>query len=64
MTTNEDLEEIYLERLRYLTSIDNILEQICENQYNIACSIGTDQKIVLGMGQKNDIRAEIGTASA
>lgn len=35
MTINKDLEDIYLERLNYLPSADELLEQFLENQYNI-----------------------------
>lgn len=64
MTTNEDFEEIYLERLRYLTSIDDMLEQILEDRHSIIHTIRANQKIGRWISQKNDIRVEIGLASA
>lgn len=59
MATNEDIEEIYLGRLRYLESVDDILEQILEDQYSstiINQKIG--QEIGQEMDQENDIRIE------
>lgn len=58
MTTNENFEEIYLERLRYLISVDDMVEKILEDQYTNIDTIQANQKISLGMGQKSDIRTE------
>lgn len=54
MATNEDLEEIYLGRARYLLSTDDMLEQILENRYNVISVIPISQEI----NQENDIRIE------
>lgn len=55
MATNEDFEEIYLERARYLLNTDEMLEQILEDRYNIISVIPISQEI----SQENDVRLEI-----
>lgn len=55
MTINEDSEEIYLERARYLSNIDDTLEQILEDQYNAIPVIQTSKKIIQEIGQGNNI---------
>lgn len=55
MTTNKDFEEIYLERIRYLSSIDDALEQILEDQHNVIPSIQTSKKLIQEIGQGNNI---------
>lgn len=52
MATNEDLEEIYLGRARYLLSADDMLEQILEDRYNVISVIPISQEI----NQENGIR--------
>lgn len=54
MATNEDLEEIYLERAIYLLNTDDMLEQILEDRYNVMPFIPIGQKI----SQENGIRIE------
>lgn len=58
MTTNEDFEEIYLERLRYLISLDSMFEKILENQYSNMNTVQPYQKISLGISQESDARIE------
>lgn len=54
MATNEDLEEIYLERTKYLLNADDMLEQILEDRYNVIPVISISQEI----NQENGIRIE------
>lgn len=54
MATNEDLEEIYLERAIYLLNTDDMLEQILEDRYNVIPFIPIGQEI----SQENGIRIE------
>jgi hypothetical protein len=64
MTTKEDLEEIYLERARFLLSTDEILEQILGDNDNIIPNILTyqekDIRIENSIGIENDIRIDNG----
>lgn len=64
MTTNEELEEIYLERLRYLTSIDDMRHQMLEDKDSIIYNIQVNQETSQGITQGNDIRVEADLASA
>lgn len=50
MTTKEDLEEIYLERTRFLLSTDEMLEQILEDGENVIYAFP--------IYRENDIRVE------
>ena len=58
MTTNENFEEMYLERLRYLISVDGMFEQMLEDQYDNVNTIQPYQKISLRMSQKSDVSSE------
>jgi hypothetical protein len=64
MTTNEDLEEIYLERLIYLTTVDDMLEHILEYRHTVHIVQASHEIISRNVSQKNDIRVEAGLASA
>lgn len=57
MTTNKELEEIYLERVGYLLSIDNLLEETLEDRYSVPF-------IQTQKGRENDIRINAEAATA
>lgn len=63
MTTIEDFEEIYLERLRYLASMDDMIHKMLEEQ-SVIYGIQADQDMNQVARQDNDIKVEAESASA
>lgn len=57
MAMNKDLENIYLERSRYLLNTDELLEQILEDQYN-TIPVTKISKLGPEISQENDIRID------
>jgi hypothetical protein len=64
MTTIEDFEEIYLERLRYLASMDDMMHEMLEDQQSVIYDIQASQDMNQVARQDNDIRVEAESASA
>lgn len=64
MTTIEDFEEIYLERLRYLASMDDMIHKMLEEQQSVIYDIQASQNMNQVARQDNDIRIEAESAMA
>lgn len=64
MSTNEDFEEIYLERLRYLVSLDDMIEKMLEEQHDTIYDIQANQQMNQGLTQQSGIRADAELAPA
>ena len=64
MTISKDFEEIYLERLRYLASMDDMIEKMLEERHSIIYDIQADQEMRQGLARENGIRADAELVSA
>jgi hypothetical protein len=64
MTTIEDFEEIYLERLRYLACIDDMTCELLEDRQNDIYDIQANQDMSNVTRQENGTRVEAELASA
>lgn len=64
MTTIEDFEEIYLERLRYLVSLDDMIHKMLEDRQSVIYDIQANQDMNQVARRENDIRVEAESALA
>jgi hypothetical protein len=62
MSISEEFEEIYLERLRYLASLDDMIEEMLEGRHEAISDIQENQQQELT--QQSGIRADAELAQA
>lgn len=64
MSINQEFEEIYLERLRYLVSLDDMIEKMLEEQHGIIYDVQANLQMKQVLSQQSGIRADAELAQA